>query len=62
MRTAVPTTISGMGRGIRRFKAAPMPPRLAAASMMLPTNASTTMGMSTHLGNWSRMQANRPLP
>jgi len=40
MIAAAQTTMTGIGKGISRFTAAPMPPKSAAASMMLPVNQS----------------------
>jgi hypothetical protein len=51
MIAAAPSTISGTGTGISRLSAAPIPPRSAAASMMLPVKASATIGISTQRGN-----------
>ena len=43
-------TISGIGTGTNRLIAAAMPPRSAAASMVLPMSTPTSVGQSTQRG------------
>jgi len=55
MIAAIGTTMSGIGSGRYRFTAAAIPPRSAAASMVLPTITPHRVTSRTQRGRKSRM-------